>query len=250
VAAARSDLKTDPTLRAAVDVAREALDGAAEPGTVGEHLEMVMDAERVGTHYFVCEAPGYRGWRWSVSVARAPRQKYATVCETDLVPGAGSVLPPAWLPYAERLAPGDLGAGDVLPYRADDPLLVPGFEATGDEDVDQMAIFELGLGRQRVLSNEGREVAAQRWYDGAHGPTADVAVQAHDRCRTCGYFVPMAGALRAVFGVCANEWSPSDGTVVSLDHGCGAHSETDVPPEDAAAHGELIVDELTVEVLR
>ena len=47
-------------------------------------------------------------------------------------------------------------------------------------------------------------------------------------CSTCGYFVPMAGALRAVFGVCANEWSPSDARVVSLDHGCGAHTETDV----------------------
>ncbi len=31
-----------------------------------------------------------------------------------------------------------------------------------------------------------------------------------------------------LFGVCANEWSPDDGKVVSLDHGCGAHSETDV----------------------
>ena len=59
----------------------------------------------------------------------------------------------------------------------------------------------------------------------------------------------MAGALRAVFGVCANGWSPSDGQVVSLDHGCGAHSETDVPPDDAAAHGRPIVDEFAVEPL-
>ena len=29
------------------------------------------------------------------------------------------------------------------------------------------------------------------------------------------------------FGVCTNEWSPFDGRVVSLDAGCGAHSETD-----------------------
>jgi hypothetical protein len=28
-----------------------------------------------------------------------------------------------------------------------------------------------------------------------------------------------------VFGVCSNEYSPSDGRVVSYDHGCGAHSE-------------------------
>jgi len=244
-----ADLKTDTTLRAAADQARAALDGIAAPGTVGDHLEMVMDGERVATHYFTSLATGYLGWRWSVSVARAARQKEATVCETQLVPGAGSVLSPAWLPYAERLAPGDLSAGDVLPYKADDPLLELGFEATGEQDVDQMALFELGLGRHRVLSSEGREEAAQRWYDGAHGSTAEVAQQAADHCTTCGYFVPMSGALRAVFGVCANAWSPSDGAVVSLDHGCGAHSETQARPEDAARHGQPIVDELAVDLL-
>jgi hypothetical protein len=35
----------------------------------------------------------------------------------------------------------------------------------------------------------------------------------------------MAGPLGRVFGVCANEYAPDDGRVVSLDHGCGAHSE-------------------------
>ena len=84
-----ADVKTDSTLRAAVDQARAALDGIAERGTVGDHLEMVMDGERVATHYFACLATGYLGWRWSVSVARAPRQKEATVCETELVPGCG-----------------------------------------------------------------------------------------------------------------------------------------------------------------
>jgi hypothetical protein len=244
-----ADVKTDAVLRAATDLARKALDGVAEPGSVGEHLEMVMEGERVATHYFACLAPGYVGWRWSVSVARAARQKEATVCETHLVPGAGAVLSPQWLPYAERLAPGDLGAGDVLPFRPDDPLLVQGFEATGDEDVDQVAFFELGLGRPRVLSREGREVAAARWYEGSHGPKAEVAQQAQDKCSTCGYFLPMAGALRALFGVCANEWSPSDGEVVSLDHGCGAHSETEVRPDDVAGHGAPIIDDLAVDVL-
>jgi len=53
----------------------------------------------------------------------------------------------------------------------------------------------------------------------------------------------MAGALRAVFGVCANEWSPSDGQVVSLDLGGGAHSETEV--EVRAEHVDApVLDEL------
>ena len=221
-------VKTDPTLRGATDTAREAAISIAEPDTVGDHLGMEMVEDRLATHYFACTALAYRGWRWAVSVARVPRSKVVTVCEANLVPGDGAMLSPEWVPYAERLAPGDVGPGDVTPYVADDPLLVAGFEATGDEDVDQVALWELGLGRPRVLSAEGREVAAQRWYEGESGPTAAVAAKAPAPCSTCGFFVPMAGALRAVFGVCANEWSPSDGRVVSLDHGCGAHSEADL----------------------
>jgi Protein of unknown function (DUF3027). len=98
------------------------------------------------------------------------------------------------------------------------------------------------------LSPEGRDAAATRWYDGESGPKAEIALKATARCSTCGYFVPMAGALRAVFGVCANEWSPSDGRVVSLDHGCGAHSETDIEQPEPTPIGEPIVDELAVDV--
>lgn len=240
--------KGDPVLAAAVDLARAALEEVAEPGSVGEHAGFEPLGERLGMHWFACLSRGYGGWRWGVSVARVPRGKVATVCETNLLPGADAVLAPEWLPYAERLAPGDLGAGDVLPYRADDPNLRAGFEATGDEDVDQMAFFELGLGRPRVLSTEGREQAAVRWYAGEPGPTSEVALKATAQCTTCGYFVPMAGALRAVFGICANEWSPSDGRVVSLDHGCGAHSETDAEQPQASSAGQPIVDEFAVDV--
>ena len=244
----RDAAKQDAVLLAAVDLARAALEEVAEPGTVGAHSGMQMLGERLAMHWFECLSPGYHGWRWGVSVARVPRAKVATVCETNLLPGPEAVLAPEWLPYADRLAPGDLGPGDVLPRRPDDPNLEAGFEATGDEDVDQLAFFELGLGRPRVLSPEGRDAAATRWYDGESGPNAEIALKATARCSTCGYFVPMAGALRTVFGVCANEWSPSDGRVVSLDHGCGAHSETDVEQPEPTPIGEPIVDELAVDV--
>lgn len=242
--------KSDAVLAAAVEEAREAAVGIAEPGTVGEHVEFVMEDERVGTHFFECTYAAYPGWRWAVTVARVPRGKSVTISETALLPGEGSLLSPAWLPYAERLAPGDLSAGDVLPYHLDDPRLEQGFEATGDEDVDQMALWELGLGRVRVLSSEGRAAAAERWYEGAQGPTADIAVRASAPCSTCGYFVPMAGVLRRVFGVCANEWSPSDGSVVSLDHGCGAHSEVDVARPEPEVIAPRILDDFQVDVLR
>lgn len=240
--------KLDTTLAAAIDLAREAAESIAEPCTVGEHLGVVMDSERLATHSFACTAKAYRGWRWAVSVARVSRSRKVTVCETNLLPGADAVLAPEWVPYTQRLAPGDMGVADVLPLREDDPNLEPGFEATGDEDVDAMAQWELGLGRPRVLSAEGRDAAAQRWYDGEAGPFTPIAEQAAEHCLTCGYYVPLAGALRSVFGVCANEWSPSDGRVVSLDHGCGAHSETDIPAEPET-HLDPVVDDFAIDVL-
>jgi hypothetical protein len=240
--------RKDAVLADATELARVELERIAEPGTVGSHLGVEMLGERIAMHWFECLSPGYGGWRWGASVARVARSRTATVCETNLLPGPDAVLAPEWLPYAERLAPGDIGPGDVLPHRPYDPNLVPGFEATGDEDVDQVGFWELGLGRPRVLSAEGREVAATRWYAGDSGPNAEVALKAAAKCATCGYFVPMAGALRAVFGVCANEWSPSDAHVVSLDHGCGAHSETDVPEAEPIRVGDPILDELAVDI--
>lgn len=225
----------DATLAAAVHVARAAALDVGEGGTVGDHLGVEPDGDRVATHSFACLSAGYRGWRWAVTVARAPRSRTVTVSEVHLLPAAEAVLSPGWLPWAERIRPGDLGPGMVLPRVADDVRLEQGYEATGDGDgsgdgdVDAVALWELGLGRPRVLSLEGRDEAAQRWYAGAHGPRDPFAEQAPAPCASCGFLLPMAGALRAVFGVCANEWSPSDGQVVSYDHGCGAHSESDAP---------------------
>ncbi|HRC40392.1 MAG TPA: DUF3027 domain-containing protein [Tetrasphaera sp.] len=242
-------VKADPTLMQATEVARTALDESAEVGSVGAHLGARMLGERLALHSFACTAAAYPGWVWTVSLARAPRSKTVTVCETALLPADGALLAPEWLPYADRLAPGDIGPGDVTPYVEDDPLLVAGFEATGDEDVDAMALWELGLGRVRVLSAQGRADAAQRWYDGTHGPSSPFAVNAPARCASCGFFVPIAGALRSMFGLCASEWSPSDGTVVSIDHGCGAHSEADMDRPAAEQIPAPIVDELRLERL-
>jgi hypothetical protein len=41
-----------------------------------------------------------------------------------------------------------------------------------------------------------------------------------------------------MFGACCNEYAPDDGQIVSLDHGCGAHSEALVLP---SAHPQPIV---------
>ncbi|GMA24719.1 hypothetical protein GCM10025864_24780 [Luteimicrobium album] len=239
-------------LEGAVELARTAAEQDAESASdVGEHLGVSIDADRFATHRFACTMRGYAGWHWSVSVSRIPRSRTATVCEVALLPGDGALLPPAWLPWSERLRPGDVGTGDVLPFLADDPRLVAGYTPTGDEEEDRVAIDELALARVRILGPQGRDEAAERWYRGTRGPTAPGAVAADAECASCGFLVPLQGSLGQLFGVCANAWSPDDGKVVSLDHGCGAHSETDVPQHasDWPAPDPLI-DELRIEVER
>ena len=225
--AAKDKTLTSP---AAVELARHALEEVTDPITVGEYVAAAPDAERLVTHLFDCTLSGYRGWRWAVTLSRVPRGRTATVCEVELLPGEEALLAPAWVPWAERLEPGDITRSDRLPRKETDERLEPGWEATG-EDADAVALDELDLGRPRVLSAQGVASAAERWYGGDHGPDAEGVRKAHATCSTCGFFVPMAGALRAIFGVCANEWAADDGSVVSLDHGCGAHSETDLPDQ-------------------
>ena len=141
-----------------------------------------------------------------------------------LLPGDAALLAPAWVPWEERVRPGDLSPGDLLPARVDDPRLVPAYVLSDDPAVETVA-FELGLGREQVMSRDGRLDTAERWYAGDRGPDSPMARQAPAPCGTCGFFLPLAGALAAGFGVCGNEVTDSDGEVVSVEYGCGAHSE-------------------------
>lgn len=236
----------DSVIADAVDEARAAAVDQA-PGLVGDHLGVLADDERMATHLFATLDPAYRGWHWAVTLIRLPRTKTVTVDEVVLLPGEDALLAPAWVPWSERLRPGDLGVGDLLPTKADDPRLVPSYLDVEDDDVRGVA-FELGIGRRRVLSFEGRVDAVERWYDGEQGPEAPIARAAPASCATCGFFVPLAGALRQAFGACANEYAPDDGKVVSVDHGCGAHSEAivvPVPPPPAPP----LVDEFRIDVV-
>ncbi|MBD8868473.1 DUF3027 domain-containing protein [Nocardioides donggukensis] len=227
--------KPDATLVRAVDEARDALAAQVGAGDVGDHLGHDVEDERAVSHYFTCARAGYRGWRWAVTVARAPRQKHVTVDEIVLLPGPDSIVAPEWVPWKERLQPGDLSPGDLLPVEDDDPRLVPTYTfgddgddpLLSDEDRAQVRAVarELGLGRVRTLSVEGRDDAAERWYDGDGGPAAPIAQSAPASCTTCGFLVRIAGPLGEMFGVCANGNANDDGRVVSFDHGCGAHSE-------------------------
>jgi hypothetical protein len=242
-AATRGRSAIDQACADAVDLAREAALELAGSEGVGEYLGCVAEDERVVTHSFACLSAAYVGWNWSVTVVRASRSKVVTVDETCLLPGSGALLAPAWVPYAERLLPGDLGPGDLLPIDPDDERLVPGwtggFESRANEPDEAVELREivgdLGLGRARVLSLIGMDDAVDRWLNGAGGPYVPLAEAAPGHCATCGFRVRMGGLLGQAFGVCANESSPSDGRVVTFDHGCGAHSEAAVVVSLASA---------------
>jgi len=218
----------DVACAGAVELARSAAD--AEAGrAVGEHQGFVAEGDRLGTHFFASTDRAYAGWRWAVSVARASRAKAVTVDEVVLLPGAGALLAPQWLPWSERVRPGDLGVGDLLVTPIDDERLAPAY-AAGDDPEEEAVAVELGFGRVRVLSLDGRDDAADRWYDGAPGPSTPIAAAAPASCGTCGFYVRLVGGLGPLFGACANEYAPDDGRVVSADHGCGAHSQAVVGP--------------------
>ncbi|MFF2846987.1 DUF3027 domain-containing protein [Streptomyces sp. NPDC058001] len=266
----------------AVGLARDAAEEAAAPGVVGEHVATLAEGDRVVTHLFECKEPGYRGWRWAVTVARASRAKVVTLDETVLLPGSDALLAPEWVPWSERLRPGDLGPGDLLPTEADDLRLEPGYtgedepvpnaavseemaELAEAEDADLTAgspavlpvvpsrgsiasvAEELGMRRARVLSRYGLHIAADRWEE-SYGAKTQMAQAAPATCVSCGFLAPIGGSLGQAFGVCANEFSPADGHLVSLSYGCGGHSEAavmPVPPRPAPP----VIDETQVDVL-
>ncbi|SCX39034.1 Protein of unknown function [Klenkia marina] len=232
---------TGDVLTSAVEIARAAaVEVAGAADEVAEHLGASREASsddlgEVLTHTFAAALPGYVGWHWAVTVARVPGEEHVTVDEVVLLPGDAALLAPAWVPWHERVRPGDLSVGDVLPVTEDDPRLVPAYLADDDAAADPAGMVvaqEIGIGRERVLSLEGRREALARWRTGEWGPTAPIARHAPGTCGDCAFLMPLAGSVRLELGVCANEFAPADGHVVTTDHGCGAHSEANLVTAD------------------
>jgi hypothetical protein len=247
---ARARSVPDGTLAAAVELARAAaVETAGDPDLVGEHLGATSEpvapvtdevpVEALGavlTHTFASKLPGYVGWHWAVTVTHAAGDDEVTVDEVVLLPGESALLAPAWVPWHERLRPGDLSVGDVLPSTEDDPRLAPAY-TTDDDSADDpegsVVAFEVGLGRERVMSREGRAEAVGRWTAGEFGPESSMARHAPGPCVTCGFYLPLAGSLRQMVGACGNAYAPADGRVVSAEYGCGAHSQATLVADEA-----------------
>ena len=217
----------------ALDLAKKAaIEDAGKSEYVGEFYSIDSDEDRVATYLFEAKLPGYHGWRWGVTVVKIDDASKPTICDVVLLPGTQALLAPNWVPYSQRIQPGDLGVGDVVPTAPDDERLTPAYAALpGEEDLDITQLFEFGLGRARVLSIIGRDAASKRWYEGDRGPRTPIAKAAPKPCVSCGFFIPIAGSLRTTFGVCSNAISPEDARVVSFDHCCGAHSEALIKAE-------------------
>jgi hypothetical protein len=211
----------------AVDAARSAIVEYSGDGVVGEYLGVAFDDPTAATHRFLAAMPGYQGWQWAVVVAAYPGADHATISEVVLVPGPTALLAPQWVPWQERVQPGDLSPGDLFATPVDDPRLVPGYLSSGDDELDELAA-EVGFGRRQVLSQWGRIEAAERWYEGDFGPNSAMAKATRKVCRDCAYYLSLSGSLGTLFGVCANEMS-ADGHVVAGEYGCGAHSDTPQP---------------------
>jgi hypothetical protein len=221
-----SKSKAADTFAAAERARAAALEDAKNEKYVGKLISIDSDDDHVATYLFEAFLPGYVGWRWAVTVAKVDTDSAATICDVVLLPGSEALLAPEWIPYSSRITAEDVGVGTIVPTAPDDPRLVPTNNVLpSDEELDLHELFELGAGRVRVLSIEGRDQAAKRWIEGDRGPNAPIAQYAPKNCGSCGFYLPIAGSFRQAFGVCANAISPEDARVVSVNHGCGAHSE-------------------------
>ena len=336
------------------DIARAvAMDVADAPEQVGEVVDAIELGDNVTDFRLAANVRGYEGWQWSVTLYHDTEVGTWTVNESSRVPTDDALMPPAWVPWKDRLEPTDLAPTDSIGTDPDDPRLEGGFRKTepvqaaaaasasargdvstnvdevatgaesgnadgssdagmstdvdnatnvdmqaddgGSTNVDKAAdggkstnvdsatnvddatnvdnaakaiaaaedieadkaaetddiVEEFALSRRHVLSPQGRAQVAKRWYEGPRGPKALSTKTADGNlCSTCGFFVPLKGELNLMFGVCANKWSPDDGRVVSVDHGCGEHSEIEPPePSHLWVQSKPAYDDLHIDVI-
>jgi len=243
------------TTTSAVEIARSALLDSIPADHVGKALDSVVEPTEdssvtITSYTFECTSPGYPGWYWEVSLVEVSGQAELSVSEVNLLPGSAAVVPEQWKPWADRVEAGDLGVGDLLPVSENDERLTAGFTALGDLDelAEDLAPlhpvqWELGLGREQVLSTIGLERAVDRWFEKQNGPRSAMAKSAPAQCGSCGFLVAIGGSIGQVFGVCGNEFGAADGQVVATTFGCGAHSSVRVAQSTPIPVVDLVIDD-------
>lgn len=232
------------------DFARENLLATTDDAHVGAFIDVVDEPSEdsqvaIKTHTFECTNIAYPGWYWAVTIATVDSSE-PTVSEINLLPGAAALVPSAWTPWAERVQPGDLGVGDLLPAPENDTRLTAGFTAADEDSAIEQLLppqWELGLGREQILSVEGINRAVNRWFSGPTSARSAMAKSAPAACSSCGFLMAIGGTLGQAFGVCANEFGAADGQVVALNFGCGAHSSVKPDLSAPVPVVDLVIDD-------
>jgi len=152
--------KTPPphTDEAIAPLARTALLELTGPETFVD-TPAIVRTEGVATLSYPCTLPGYPGWAWTVAVSDVAGLE-PTVLELELLPGEGALLPPDWVPWADRLeeyllhekeaadAASELGgdaAGDDGDRDDEDGDDEDGDDEDFDDDLDGVDIDQLDL---------------------------------------------------------------------------------------------------------
>lgn len=91
-----------------LDLAAAALHDVTPRGAVGHVLDALLEGgdgeqAQVLAIRHISTLPGYPDWTWTVLLSRGV-EGGPTVLEVALLPGEGSLLAPAWVPWSERLA--------------------------------------------------------------------------------------------------------------------------------------------------
>ncbi len=259
-----------------------AVETSERENAVGDFVGKVDIGSNVTDFRFACTMLGYEGWQWSVTLYHDEDAGRWTVNESSLAPTEDSLLPPPWIPWKDRLKPTDLSVMDSIGTAEDDSRLEEGVNEQNNEDAQESpadteqkdiehtdaehtentengestedfeeAVETFRLTRKRVMTAQAIAQTAKRWYAGQHGPKSlSTKIADGKACSSCGFMIPLAGSLGNMFGVCANMWSPDDGRVVALDHGCGEHSEIEPPePSQLWIQSEPAYDDYHIEVV-
>ena len=162
------------------DLARKAAVEISPYNGVGEFITLIDEGDDVFTYLFDSRQKGYVGWRWSVTIYQ-PADGEPTISEALLVSGENSLLAPAWVPWAERLA--DYKA---LQAELEAQAALEAEEAEDDEDEDSDETEVSSDEAEVVSAEEEAEVVEEEVESAVASDLTDEGVDAEDDSEDTG----------------------------------------------------------------
>lgn len=193
---AKKSPKADQVLLNAQEQARQALLESEAADYVGDFLGTIPEEDRVLTFLFDNKHPGYLGWRWAVTVARAPRSQRVTVSEINVLAGDDSVVSPAWVPWAERLTAWKeeererLESGLDIQEQDDEDLLLEDSQNASDDADEEILVLTKDAdtpvaegqegGKTKAKTSRNRRGKASRRQSSSEKSTAELSTDHRD----------------------------------------------------------------------